>query len=285
MNYIGNIPELNIVHTDSDRYDYVFASNPTIDINPSVPYATWLNILTGELFICRDATPDLNLWLGMRGTKIYDFPIISNVPDRVIPFTVSNLRGACTDGTYIYVGAYDTSPPVPLHRLNMDLTVVDSLSIDFTNYITDLEIINGDLFASAGGYIHRLNGYSTQILDTFDLGDTMVGVTTDGTDLLTMTTSNVLSVHNGVSSSVKESIQLDLYDFSSGICFADGNLVVRETTTSLRVLHGYGNSLAYDLDISSSHIQSTAMFFHDDELWSFNTNTDLQAVIFRNDAG
>ena len=70
MNYIGNIPELNIVHTDSDRYDYVFASNPTIDINPSVPYATWLNITSGELFICTSNTVDENSWRGQNGSSV-----------------------------------------------------------------------------------------------------------------------------------------------------------------------------------------------------------------------
>ena len=70
MNYIGNIPELNVVHTDSDRYDYVFSSNPTISTNPSTLYATWLNIMTGELFICRDNTMGGNIWIGQAGTSV-----------------------------------------------------------------------------------------------------------------------------------------------------------------------------------------------------------------------
>ena len=70
MAYIGNLPEFNIVNTHSDRYDYVFASSPTISINPSSVYATWLKTATCELFICKDNTPDSNVWVGQLGTDV-----------------------------------------------------------------------------------------------------------------------------------------------------------------------------------------------------------------------
>ncbi len=70
MKYIGNLPEYNIVHTHADRYDYVYSSNPTIDVNPSVPNCSWLNSLTGELFICISNTVDANKWEGQMGTSI-----------------------------------------------------------------------------------------------------------------------------------------------------------------------------------------------------------------------
>jgi len=70
MNYIGNIPEQEIVHTWADRYDYVYAGLPTIDINPSSLYATWLNTLTGEIFVCLDNTRNANVWKGNFGTSV-----------------------------------------------------------------------------------------------------------------------------------------------------------------------------------------------------------------------
>jgi len=68
MKYIGNYPEQEIVHTTADRYDYVFASNPTISINPSAPYATWLNSSTGEMWVCLDNSVGSNIWKSTGGT-------------------------------------------------------------------------------------------------------------------------------------------------------------------------------------------------------------------------
>ena len=70
MNYIGNQPEFNVVHTSSDRYDYVFASDPLITTNPSVVGANWLNSVTGEVFICTSNIPGSNVWKGQMGTEV-----------------------------------------------------------------------------------------------------------------------------------------------------------------------------------------------------------------------
>lgn len=75
MNYVGNIPEQNVIHTTMDRYDYVSPENPTIDVDPSTLYTTWLNVSTGELFVCRSNEVGLNMWIGQLGTTIGQLPL------------------------------------------------------------------------------------------------------------------------------------------------------------------------------------------------------------------
>ena len=50
-------------------FDYYQASNPTINTNGSVD-DLWFNTITMELFICRDATVNANVWEGDKGTII-----------------------------------------------------------------------------------------------------------------------------------------------------------------------------------------------------------------------
>ena len=70
MKYIGNIPELNIVHTIADAYDFISASDPAINTDPTDLYQTWLNSVTGEIFVCIDITVGSNVWIGQLGTSI-----------------------------------------------------------------------------------------------------------------------------------------------------------------------------------------------------------------------
>ena len=60
--------ELGII--DAPQFDYVQTGNPTIDVNPRRLHATWLNITTGELFVCIGSNTDLNVWRGQAGTQI-----------------------------------------------------------------------------------------------------------------------------------------------------------------------------------------------------------------------
>lgn len=62
MKYIGNQPGIEIVQSYSDKWDYINASDPAADTNPSSLYATWLNISTGASFVCLDNTTDANVW-------------------------------------------------------------------------------------------------------------------------------------------------------------------------------------------------------------------------------
>lgn len=55
---------------DSPQFDYVNKGDPTIDVNPRRLYATWLNLTSGELFICTDATTGANVWYGQAGTVV-----------------------------------------------------------------------------------------------------------------------------------------------------------------------------------------------------------------------
>jgi hypothetical protein len=55
---------------DGPQFDYIQKGNPTIDVNPRTLYATWLNVTTGELFICINPTKGDNVWKGQLGTTV-----------------------------------------------------------------------------------------------------------------------------------------------------------------------------------------------------------------------
>ena len=55
---------------DAPQFNYVNPVNPAVDTNPTVRFATWVNLNTGELFICTDNSPGLNIWVGQSGTTV-----------------------------------------------------------------------------------------------------------------------------------------------------------------------------------------------------------------------
>ena len=70
MKYIGNHPGIEITQLQQGAFDYVYPSNPTIDVNPSTVPVVWLNITTGEEFICINNMPGANIWKGQLGTTV-----------------------------------------------------------------------------------------------------------------------------------------------------------------------------------------------------------------------
>lgn len=59
---------INVI--DGPQFDYIQKGNPTIDVNPRTLYATWLNLETGELFICINNRSEENVWVGGSGLTI-----------------------------------------------------------------------------------------------------------------------------------------------------------------------------------------------------------------------
>lgn len=53
-----------------NAYDYISDENPTGAVNPKLDHATWLNITTGEVFVCDDPTVGQNYWVGQQGTIV-----------------------------------------------------------------------------------------------------------------------------------------------------------------------------------------------------------------------
>lgn len=51
-------------------FDYVNSGPPTAVVNPNRPFVTWLDMSTGEIFVCKDATSGANVWVGQLGTSI-----------------------------------------------------------------------------------------------------------------------------------------------------------------------------------------------------------------------
>ena len=61
---------LNVSILDGYKFDYTSKNNPTADVNPTILYSTWVNLVSGELFICTDYTIDANVWVGQLGTTV-----------------------------------------------------------------------------------------------------------------------------------------------------------------------------------------------------------------------
>lgn len=51
-------------------FDYINPGSPTISVNPSVAFVTWLNTTSGEIFVCTDNTVGANVWYGQMGTTV-----------------------------------------------------------------------------------------------------------------------------------------------------------------------------------------------------------------------
>lgn len=68
--YLGN-PKIVMMTQDAMPVaNYEVAGNPTITINPVRVPVSWLNTVTGEIFVCIDNTTDDNVWVGTAGTTI-----------------------------------------------------------------------------------------------------------------------------------------------------------------------------------------------------------------------
>jgi hypothetical protein len=53
-----------------DKFDYEFGSDPLVTTNPPSVGDSWVNTVTGEIFICIDKTTDNNIWKGTQGNTI-----------------------------------------------------------------------------------------------------------------------------------------------------------------------------------------------------------------------
>ncbi len=127
-------------------FDYIQAGNPTIDVNPGQEGVTWVNMTTGELFVCIDATVDTNIWIGQFGTAILYRPsdgmtfcsgdIVSNlvtdisgndyhmVADGSIPSTKVGLT--------TMIGPFSTGSQCPRRTTNAaDILVNSALTVSY----------------------------------------------------------------------------------------------------------------------------------------------------------
>jgi hypothetical protein len=52
------------------QWDYVSDNNPTVEVNPMTTGMTWLNLTSGEIFVCTTNTVGSNVWVGQKGTAV-----------------------------------------------------------------------------------------------------------------------------------------------------------------------------------------------------------------------
>ena len=58
--------------TPQQSFDYISSGSPTVTTNPDIAPVTWLNIISGEIFVCVDNTIDANIW---RSSKIITYGV------------------------------------------------------------------------------------------------------------------------------------------------------------------------------------------------------------------
>ena len=68
--YMGNPRTIVLAQESIPVANYEYSSNPTTFSNPKYVPCSWLNTISGELFICIDNTDSLNVWKGQLGTTI-----------------------------------------------------------------------------------------------------------------------------------------------------------------------------------------------------------------------
>lgn len=68
--YLGNPRFFVMTQEQAPVANFEYPHDPTITVNPKRPIVSWLNTVTGELFICVDNTTDSNIWKGQMGTSV-----------------------------------------------------------------------------------------------------------------------------------------------------------------------------------------------------------------------
>jgi hypothetical protein len=107
-NYIGYQPAREIVQYSGSRFDYVNTGDPAVDTNPQSVGATWLNLTTGEEFVCIDNLADSNYWVGSLSTVVNVITALSAVawwdfgdPDSLYTDNGVSLVAANNDSVYL----------------------------------------------------------------------------------------------------------------------------------------------------------------------------------------
>ncbi|MFA6195656.1 MAG: hypothetical protein WC656_03315 [Sulfurimonas sp.] len=170
-------------------FDYKDILNPNININPNVQEATFLNKVSGEIFICVDNTIGANIWKGTNGTDIkpktgansITFTSVNNIlvlkitfKDKngnilnplLVPYTITLINSAPWNGSYIVENGLNSLKPfVDGTNINdgkylaLSGTPTAGFKIDFTQFFefSTMEIISGVNFYSSHNYNVNIN--------------------------------------------------------------------------------------------------------------------------------
>jgi hypothetical protein len=79
---------------DMPNANFEYASNPTVTTNPLKVNMSWLNTLTGEIFVCTDNTVDNNVWTGQLGTNVPDYGLNTNL---LVSYSFDETSGSAVD--------------------------------------------------------------------------------------------------------------------------------------------------------------------------------------------
>jgi hypothetical protein len=131
------------------RYDYVQAGNPATDTDPIIPYPCWLNVTTGEEFVCIDSTINDNAWRGSLGTIIgqagllfrEELSHVVTVADTAVNSFTTNFSVECTFSAHSavdfggLVSKWNTANTIGWHMAFYDdQTITFGFRKDASNY-------------------------------------------------------------------------------------------------------------------------------------------------------
>ena len=107
-------PQFGVI--DGPQFDYVVPSDPSPTIKPKRPYASWVNSISGEQFICIGWEPGFSRWVGQNAFNVKPvYPVIFNGTSSVInagqifdfsgsqPFTLELMAKTTELGTDNYI--------------------------------------------------------------------------------------------------------------------------------------------------------------------------------------
>jgi len=179
------------------NFDYVKTTNPTVNVNPGFVGATWLNLTTGEVFVCLDNTPGENDWAGQKHTRIG--PVVLPIIDGfyVDDFTgedgaapklvwdsdgVVDIRSNALDFNYGGASTVDTFIPSRF-KLSGDFDVqVDFNIVEVQTPNTSIHYVGVDLLFDSGDWIkqHQIRSATGSTQEQWESSIVSWGGYTDG---------------------------------------------------------------------------------------------------------
>jgi len=241
---------INVIN--GPQFDYIQKGNPTIDVNPRTLYATWLNLLSGELFICIQNLTGDNRWQGQSGTYI---------GSRYFSAPRQEIYNSCAIGTSVMGIAFDGENILAVNDGTNDIekynketgALLDSFATGFLypyGVAWDGEhVLCSD--GGSGGTIKVFDGFSSSVLwsITSDSSVSYMDITIDGSgNLIGYGNTGDIYVHDGLSND--HSLAFSLSGIG-GISSMNGNMLGRKTG-AIVVYDGFSDVIDYEIAVSDT---------------------------------
>ena len=164
--YLGNSNYVLTNRATQLPHNYIYAGNPTIDVNPPILNMTWLNTVTGEIFVCLGNGIGANLWQGQLGSVVSPSPTVEILETISLPASTGWRDITVIDGDLC---AIDTVNLKVYRFSGISNTIIDSIDVVSSQY--GLTNIGSNLVNSSNLvnelYIHQ--GFSGGVSETYSI--------------------------------------------------------------------------------------------------------------------